>query len=213
MTTIPQLKKQRCGFTLVELMAVVVIICFLVGTISAIGKYVNRQMGIARAKAQMAALQMALEAYKADVGYYPASTWVRYSGYGSAELSNAACLYRALTKPKCYYHARQADVGSSGWFTYFKDPWGTPWNYYRPAVPQPTTLVVCNISSAVPTLPLAFSSYAYGGQHNLVTYDLFSFGPDKTTTIIGASPIGAYMWANSEYEPGHDSDDIVNWQR
>jgi len=77
------------AFTLVELMAVVVIICVLVAALIGTAKYANRQMAVARAKAQMAALQMALEAYKADVGYYPASTIVRFSGMGYAEVSNS----------------------------------------------------------------------------------------------------------------------------
>jgi len=191
------------AFTLVELMAVIVVICVMVGALIGVAKYANRQIGITRVKAQMALLQMALEAYKADVGYYPASTWVHYSGFGLAELSNSACLYRALTRPKCYYRPRKVDIGVTGQLTYFIDPWGTAWNYYRPALPQPTSLIVCNVSGT-------YNSYAWGNQHNPLTYDLYSYGPDKTTSIPNTS-LG--WWAFSVASTGHDADDIVNWKR
>ena len=197
----PNLQSSR-AFTLVELMAVIVVICVLVGALIGVAKYANRQIGITRVKAQMAALQLALEAYKADMGYYPASTWVRYSGYDEAELSNSACLYRALTQSKRYYNARKVDIGVTGQYTFFIDPWGTAWNYYRPALPQPTSLIVCNGPGD--------NSYAWGNQHNPLTYDLYSFGPDKTTSIPGANPNN---WAFSVGSTGRDTDDIVNWKR
>ena len=182
------------------------------GTLIAVAKYVNRQLGVTRAKTQLAALQMALDAYKADVGYYPASTWVRYSGYGLAELSNSACLYRALTRSKRYYNGRQVDIGATGSLTYFLDPWGTAWNYYRPALPQPTNLIVSNVPGTWMTIPQGYQSYAWGGQHNQTTYDLWSYGPDKITTVPGAIA-GGYMWASSVTDIGRDTDDIVNWTR
>jgi len=191
------------AFTLIELMAVSVVICVLVGALIGVAKYANRQIGITRAKMQMSALQMALDAYKADMGYYPASTWVHYSGYGLAELSNSACLYRALTQSKRYYNARKIDIGVTGPSTYFIDPWGTAWNYYRPALPQPTSLIFSNGSSYAQT-------FAWGGQHNLMTYDLYSYGPDKTTSIFGST---SQWWVYGCQNPGHDTDDIVNWKR
>jgi len=201
------------AFTLVELLAVVVVICILMGSLIAVAKYANLKIQVARARAQMVALQMALEAYKADMGCYPASTWVRYSGYGSSELSNSACLYRALTQPKRYYPARMADIGASGALTYFKDPWGTAWNYYRPALPQPTSLIVCNVPGTWFTIPQGYNAYAYGGQNNRTTYDLWSDGPDKFTYIPGAYCGGSYMWVQPVCNPGHELDDIVNWKR
>jgi len=191
------------AFTLVELMAVIVVICILIGALIGVAKYANRQFGVTRAKTQMAALQMALEAYKTDVGYYPVSTWVRCSGNFYAEQSNAACLYRALTRPKCYYRARQTDIGAANGLTFFKDPWGSPWNYYRPALPQPTSLVISNVTGG------GFG-YAWGGQHNLLTYDLYSYGPDKITSIPGAN--NGWICAD-ETGAGRETDDIVNWKR
>ena len=218
----------RCsGFTLVELMAVVVVICVLVAAVVGTAKYANRQMSVARAKAQMAALQMALKAYKADVGYYPASTIVRFSGSGNAELSNSWLLCRALTQPKTYYKASQLDIGIGSivnvttnqvsvpvlTVTYFKDPWGRPWNYYRPNSPQPASLVVSNIVGAWPVGPFQ-ASYAIGGQMNPLTFDLFSFGPD-CCTYIPNSTSGAYCWRwyGDQTQPQHAIDDINNWGR
>ena len=191
------------AFTLIELMAVIVVICVLIGALIGVAKYVNRQIGVTRAKAQMAALQMALEAYKADMGYYPASTWVRYSGYGVAELSNSWKMYCALTQPKCYYRARKIDIASTGPLTYFIDPWGSAWNYYRPALPQPTSLIFCNGTST-------YNTYVFGGQHNPLSYDLSSFGPDKTTSI---SVVTNNYWVFRVTDTGRDTDDIVNWKR
>ena len=213
MITASRSQNRAGSFTLVELLAVVVVICILMGSLIAIAKYANLKIQVARAKAQMVALQMALESYKADVGCYPVSTWVRYSGYGSSELSNSACLYRALTQPKRYYPARMADIGASQGLTYFKDPWGTAWNYYRPTLPQPTSLIVCNVPGTWFTIPQGWNAYAYGGQHNPQTYDLSSFGPDKITTIPGAAGDG-YTWIHAHIgNAGHELDDIVNWTR
>jgi len=188
-------------------MAVVVVICVLVAAVIGTAKYANRQMAVARAKAQMAALQMALESYKADVGYYPSSTIIRYSGTGSAELSNSWFLYRALTQPKCYYKASQLDIANkTGGGIYFKDPWGNPWNYYRPIPPQSTSLTVSNAMS--------FGSFAIGGQVNLSSYDLFSFGPDGCTYIPGSAQGYSYWrWYADQCSPQHAIDDINNWGR
>jgi len=192
-------------------------------------KYANRQMATARAKSQMAALQMALEAYKADVGYYPASTIVRFSGSGNAELSNSWLLYRALTQPKIYYKASQLDIGigsilnvttnqvSVPVFTvnYFKDPWGRPWNYYRPAPPQSASLIVNNVCGSWPVGPF-FASTAIGGQMNPATFDLFSFGPDGCTYIPGSAAGGCsypWRWYGDQCSPQHAIDDINNWGR
>ena len=208
------------AFTLVELMAVVVIIGVLVAVVIGTAKYANFRIGIAQAKTQLAALQMGIELYKADVGYYPASTIVRFSYSGSAEISNSACLYRALTQPKRYYNARRSDIGAAGVFTYFKDPWGTPWHYYRP-VPAQLTSFLASINAANASYYITngnYASFAVGGQKNSLTYDLYSYGPDTITTIPGSIGAGSgspfyYAWqVNDQTTSGHDTDDIVNWK-
>jgi len=212
---------QSCrAFTLVELMAVAVTIGILVAVVIGTAKYANLRIGIAQAKTQLAALQMGLELYKADVGYYPASTIVRFSYSGSAEVSNAAILYRALTQSKRYYNARRSDIGAVGVFTYFKDPWGTPWHYYRP-VPAQLTSFLASINAGNVSYYITngnYASFVVGGQKNLLTYDLYSYGPDTITTIPGAanpswgSPY-YYAWLfTDQTTSGHDTDDIGNWK-
>jgi prepilin-type N-terminal cleavage/methylation domain-containing protein len=221
--------QSRRGFTLVELLAVVAIICVLVGAILGVAKYANRQTSVSRARAQMATLQTAIEMYKADVGYYPASTIVRFSGSGSAELSNSWLLYRALTQPKLYYNATKLDIASGSIVdyttnqatvpvrnvTYFKDPWGQPWNYYRPNPPQSASLILTNVCGSWPVGPF-FASSAIGGQMNSASFDLFSFGPDGCTWIPGSAAGGcsyAWRWYGDQTQPQHATDDINNWGR
>ena len=215
------------AFTLVELMAVILIIAVLAGAMIAVAKYANRQMCIGRAKAQIAALSTALEAYKADMGYYPASTIVRFSGSGNAELSNSWFLYRSLTQPKRYYTASQLDIGIGSivnvttnqvsvpvlTVTYFKDPWGRPWNYYRPDPPQSPNLITSNVTGAWPVGPFQ-AGFAIGGQMNPLSFDLFSFGPDGCTYIPGSTGASySWRWYADQYQPQHALDDITNWGR
>jgi len=213
-SAVPWIKPRR-GFTLVETLAVTVIICILVSVMIGVAKYANLRMATARANAQMASLQTAIEMYKADVGYYPASSIVRYSGSGNAEITNSWLLYRALTQTKRYYRANLSDTGSLNGLTYFKDPWGTPWNYYRPVPSQSASLVVSNICGTWPAGPFN-ASYAVGGQRNPTTYDLYSYGPDTITTIPGAQDPSTCSYGWRGYggwsKPGHDTDDIVNWK-
>ena len=211
---------QSCrAFTLVELMAVVVVIAVLTSATVGLAKFANLRIGIAQAKTQLAALQMGLEMYKADVGYYPASTIVRFSYSGSAKISNAAILYRALTQPKRYYNARRSDIGTAGAFTYFKDPWGTPWHYYRPGPAQLASfLATVNAANASYYITnISYASFAVGGQKNSLTYDLYSYGPDTITTIPGSFGNSSgrlyYAWQKDDQTAsGHDIDDIDNWK-
>ena len=62
------------GFTLVELLVVLVIIMILTGMVLAAAGYVSKKGGRTRAEAEMAALTAALESYKGDNGNYPRDT-------------------------------------------------------------------------------------------------------------------------------------------
>lgn len=97
------------GFSLIELMVVVLIIAVLAGmVIGGIGYMQNKAMD-ARCAAQFARVQAAIEEYKADHGYYP----ITYKGGGTApdmsdlpaylswrsdnlKTNGASTLYRAL---------------------------------------------------------------------------------------------------------------------
>src|SRR5271170_4348492 len=58
------------GFTLVELLAVLIIIAILAGLIVGAGKYALTKGATSRAQAEIAAMENALEHYKTDNGYY-----------------------------------------------------------------------------------------------------------------------------------------------
>lgn len=86
------------GFTLVELLAVVVVIMIVAGLVIRITGYVNKKSNISRAYADFAALNLALDNYKLNFGVYPSSTTGRISGVsGSFYISNNLLLYAALT--------------------------------------------------------------------------------------------------------------------
>lgn len=61
----------RRGFTLIELLTVIAIIVLLAGLVVGISSVVNRSAIESRTKAEIKAMEAALEAYKADYGAYP----------------------------------------------------------------------------------------------------------------------------------------------
>jgi general secretion pathway protein G len=152
------------GFTLLELLAVFVIIVTLAGMILGVTKYAATNAATSRARAEIATMETALESFKNDNGAYPLSTVNRDSGYGSSpgpnEKSNSHILYGYLsgTIPpgsKQYFKFKlnqlREDPPNSGYY-YIVDPFGNPYNYY------------CN--------PGALD------QTNQPTFDLWSYGPN-----------------------------------
>ena len=66
--------QRRRGFTLTELLVVVLIIAVLTGLILSISSYAHTKGQMARAQSEIAAMSAALESYKADNGMYPENT-------------------------------------------------------------------------------------------------------------------------------------------
>src|SRR4051812_7250343 len=62
---------QRAAFTLLELLAVIALIAILAGLVVGVGRRAVEVGQVARAKAELAALAAALEAYKRAHGDYP----------------------------------------------------------------------------------------------------------------------------------------------
>lgn len=59
------------GFTLVELLAVITIICILVALVLGMAEYAKRKAMIARTHAELQKMKNALQEYKLAVGSYP----------------------------------------------------------------------------------------------------------------------------------------------
>ncbi len=64
-------KTNRQGFTLVELLTVIIIIGFLAGMVAGVAPSVMRSVKQTAIRAEIQQLSMALEAYKAEYGEYP----------------------------------------------------------------------------------------------------------------------------------------------
>jgi len=141
--------RRIAAFTLIELLTVIVIIAILAGLIVAASKYAATKAATSRARAEIAAMETALESFKTDNGYYPNTGTIRNNW-----TINSSVLYTTLAGgPKPYFHfkAEQLHVWS-GNVTNIMDPFGHAYNYYQ-----------TNDSASVT---------------NVVTFDLWSYGPD-----------------------------------
>lgn len=63
--------RDRGGFTLVDLLTVMLIIGVLTGLVLGLAGYANKKAALAKTHAQMERLKIALENYRADWGRYP----------------------------------------------------------------------------------------------------------------------------------------------
>ena len=107
------------AFTLIELMVVIAIIAILAGlTLSTLG-YVNRKGAESRARAEVAGLAAAIDAYKLDFGAYPASNnlFTELTGQGPTNTN------------KVYFEPTGQIVDKSVTPSRFIDPWGAVYNY------------------------------------------------------------------------------------
>ena len=203
------------SFTLVELLAVMLVIIVLAGISIGVANFTQKKMQTQITRTQLALLGAALENYKADWGFYPTTPPVRISPSYCAESTNNAILYRALLGQKRYlagFPTAQLKTNEGTLLPNIIDVFGIPFNYYNS---PGTTFGVSNI------ILVSFSvnsntGYAVGGQVNTATYDLFSYGPDHYTSVPGAIATGgsyppwtpgAWAWASSA------NDDITNWRR
>ena len=66
--------RSRAGFTLIELLTVIAIILVLAGLLLNVAGNANYKSSVARAQAEVKAMETACESYKADNGTYPRST-------------------------------------------------------------------------------------------------------------------------------------------
>lgn len=118
------------GFTLIELLVVMTIIAILVGLVLSTAGFVRYKAAVARAQAEIAGIETALESYKADYGDYPVGT------NASATVSgNNAFLVTNLMPAtgKVYFEFSKGMTNSS---KYFQDPFGNSYGYQYPGDPN-----------------------------------------------------------------------------
>lgn len=144
----------RRGFTLIELLVVMAIIAILAGLIIGIAGNVQKQAAKARARAEIGALETALERFKLDNGDYPdwqaaaISSGSPYDGdannYPSRLVDSGATAGRrslfeqlvgrrqydsADTTGSNYIEIKQSQTGVSGSDAFFMDPFGFAYGY------------------------------------------------------------------------------------
>jgi len=158
----------RHSFTLVELMTVMAIIAILAGLIVGGVAVAGRKAAEAKVKAQMTMIELAFDQYRQDIGYYPPVPVAPPNGILRSFFDDATnginTFYLAsMGKPLLDLTQLQfKPLPSTTTPLYWVDAWETPYRYQCP------------------------------GTHNLQTYDLWSFGADRTENT---------------------GDDINNWSR
>jgi len=111
------------GFSLIELMLVVLVIALLAAMGLATMGYVNRKGAESRAQSEVAALSAAIDSYKLDFGSYPAA--------------NPSTLYRELTgqgtvNTNKVYIEPTPGMATNRTAGPFLDPWGNEYRYANP---------------------------------------------------------------------------------
>ena len=213
---IPNSPTHRSAFTLVELMAVVMVIALLLGVLLGTANYVQRRAGVSTTRAELYAIAAALEMYKADYGNYPLSNLARYGEDYSCEKSNSWVLFRALIAgPKKYLNLNARLLLPDAVLLqpadrYITDSFGTPLNYYF-TYPPVTTLTYTNwYAPAIVGIRGAQTNFlATGGQVNTLGFDLFSYGPDRQTYLPNLPLGGATAATGFTFnDPNMKTDDI-----
>lgn len=217
------------GFTLIELMAVVLVIMLVVVLGLGLAGYVQKTAAIATTKSQLASIEAALEAYKSDWGCYPGTTSIRISTDGSAEASNNWLMYRALgglcsncarnylSFPATQVHGDLTKLYATVSLTNLFDVFGQPFNYY--CSPRTTLTNGQKPGATIAVAGLGVRTFTNlctaGGQVNTASYDLFSYGPDRVTFLGMNISWGVPYYQGREVSFTNSQsafDDITNWK-
>ena len=143
-------RNKTAGFTLIELMVVIIVIAIVGGIVFGGAGYIFEKQAIKQANAEIEVLKVALSEYKSEHGTFPetfdndvkASSFILlHSLYGTHELINETWERR---KPEKYYKSLLPidalsflpfEEDDSGKFNldqvdhYLVDPWGEPYIY------------------------------------------------------------------------------------
>jgi prepilin-type N-terminal cleavage/methylation domain-containing protein len=114
------------GFTLIEILIVIAIIAILAGLLLRTAGYVQKKGAVSRAEAEMSALTVALENYKADHGDYPQGSNV--DGVNAPGSNNF--LLNSLMPPagKVYFDFNKSMMSAGN----IVDPFGESYGYQYP---------------------------------------------------------------------------------
>jgi general secretion pathway protein G len=114
------------GFTLLELLVVIAIIAILAGLILSTAGYIQKKGAASRAEAEIAALTVALENYKADHGDYPVGSNV--SGVNAPSSNNFLLTTLMPNTGKVYFEFNKSMTNASN----VVDPFGENYGYQYP---------------------------------------------------------------------------------
>ncbi len=130
--------RRSTGFTLVELLTVIGIIVILAGLVLGISGYAQKKAAFSRAEAEIAAMEAALESYRADNGIYPdtdaaddpQALYQALTGDGDDQLGGSTASSGAENfgqQGKVYMELKE----NSQFNTEFEviDPWGIPYHF------------------------------------------------------------------------------------
>ena len=216
------------SFTLIELMAVVLVILVLAATVIGIANSIRQRLDRSQTQADIAGLSVAIESYKNDAGAYPTSSLIRSSwlapgsgkeSWSTAEINNSGLLVAQLTtNGHKYYNFRKSQTNvmlsasvptnsipywpSATNTVVIRDRWGSPLNYYCTYPVRPTaTYAQVGVGGSWQLV------YCIGGQMNVNSFDLWSYGPDTFTYLPVSGVNGDWN------QPSYATDDITNWKR
>lgn len=178
------------GFTLVELLVVITLIGVLVGMVIGVGGNVRQKSAESRAKAEISAIELALERYKIDNGDYPdTDNNIPIPTSGNSYYTGAPASYQTageiLFEQLCgralfsdpvaagatqYFEVKESQVKSSASASYLADPFGNAYGYVYDSDGSP-------------------KSY-----YNQVVPDIWSTAGDSTETITSSNEYVYLRW-------------------
>ena len=219
----------RRAFTLIELLAVILIIMSLIGVMIGLVGFVNKKVGTTQTQGDIAGLSVAIESYKQDQGVYPTSSLNRisciytndfwhgsYAVISMAEINNSGLLLaQLLSASKTYYHFRKGQTNTlsanvatntlTNTLAVIVDSWNNPINYYCTRPVNPTATYAYTPWVTYPSGATWGMYCSTGGQVNEASFDLWSYGQDGFTYL----PIGpAGYWNTNSYS----ADDVKNFK-
>jgi general secretion pathway protein G len=184
-------RRHPAAFTLIELMAVIVIIVILAGIVVNSMGYVNEKQARSKAKVQIDLLSKALEDYKMDMGSYPLTTDKTGTYTSSTGTGTSSILFKHLywdsdndnsgvpgdTDQKIYLPELDPANNKLGWTSGtagaalpITDPWGNQY-CYRSATTGTGIVASTNPDGSVKTNPSTENP----------DFDIWSMGKDGKT--------------------------------